>query len=120
VIEVTDMRNAMRDAKRAMAELGKQVPEEMGCFSNFMGAVLREGRLDLKTKELIAVGMALTARCKYCIGIHTEKAFAAGATAEELWEVATVAMMMGGGPALTYVAELHKAINEMAPQAKEA
>jgi AhpD family alkylhydroperoxidase len=120
VIHVSEMREAMRDAKRAMAELGRQVPEEMGCFGNFMGTVLREGRLDLKTKELIAVGMALTARCKYCIGIHTEKALAAGATPEELWEVATVAMMMGGGPALTYVAELHKAINELSPKPEQA
>jgi AhpD family alkylhydroperoxidase len=111
-----EMRDAMRDAKRAMAELTKQTPEELKCFSDFMGAVLKPGRLDLKTKELIALGMGLTARCKYCIGIHTEKALAAGATPEELWEVATVAMMMGGGPAMTYVAEMHKALEEMAPK----
>ena len=117
---MSEMREAIRDAKRAMGELGKQVPEEMGCFGSFMGSVLKAGHLDLKTKELIAVGMALTARCKYCIGLHTEKAFAAGATPEELWEVATVAMMMGGGPALTYVAELHKAITELAPKTGNA
>ena len=60
--------------------------------------------------------MGLTARCKYCIGIHTQKALAAGATPEELWEVAMVAVMMGGGPAMTYVAELQKALNEFAPK----
>jgi len=106
----------MRDAKRAMSELGKQVPQEMESFTKFMGSVLKPGRLDVKTKELIALGMGLTARCKYCIGIHTEKSLAAGATPEELWEVATVAMMMGGGPALTYVAELQKALEEVAPK----
>jgi len=111
---VGGMRDGMRSAKRAMGELSKQVPEEMGCFTTFMGAVLKPGKLDLKTKELIALGMGLTARCKYCIGIHTEKALRAGATPEELWEVATVAMMMGGGPALTYVAELQEALDELA------
>jgi len=106
----------MRDVKRAMSELSKQVADEMGEFTQFMGTVLRPGKLDLKTKELIAVGMGLTARCKYCIGIHTQKALAAGATPEELWEVATVAVMMGGGPAMTYVAELQKSLDEFAPE----
>jgi AhpD family alkylhydroperoxidase len=117
---MAEMREAMQDVKRAMAELGRQVPEEMKGFSQFMGSVLKPGKLDLKTKELIALGMALTARCKYCIGIHTEKSLAAGATPSEIWEVATVAMMMGGGPALTYVAELQKALEELSPQTKHA
>ena len=118
--KANDMREAMRDVKRALGELGRQVPEEMKCFTKFMGTVLTPGKLDLKTKELIALGMGLTARCKYCIGIHTEKALAAGATPEELWEVATVAVMMGGGPALTYVAELQKALQESADRPKAA
>lgn len=114
---MSDMRQAMQDVKRAMGELTKQVPDEMKCFTNFMGTVLKPGKLDLKTKELIALGMGLTSRCKYCIGIHTQKALAAGATPEELWEVATVAVMMGGGPAMTYVAELQKALAEFSPKA---
>jgi AhpD family alkylhydroperoxidase len=115
-----EMKEAMQDVKRAMGELNRQVPEEMKGFSEFMGAVLKPGQLDLKTKELIALGMALTARCKYCIGIHTEKALVAGASPAEIWEVATVAIMMGGGPALTYVAELRKALDEFLPPAKPA
>ncbi|MFC2079618.1 carboxymuconolactone decarboxylase family protein [Candidatus Bipolaricaulota bacterium] len=111
---MSEMRDAIRSVKRAMGQLSRHVPEEMKGFSEFMGTVLKPGALDLKTKELIALGMGLTARCKYCIGIHVEKALKAGATPEELWEVATVAVMMGGGPALTYVAELQKALEEFA------
>jgi len=111
-----DMREAVREAKRAMTQMNQQVPEEMRCFTQFMGAVLQPGKLDVKTKELIALGMGLTARCKYCIGIHVQKALAAGATPEELWEVATVAVMMGGGPAMTYVAELQLALEEFGPK----
>ncbi len=111
-----EMRQAMQDVKRAMGTLSIQVPEEIKCFSTFMESVLQPGKLDLKTKELIALGMGLTARCKYCIGIHTQKALAAGATPEELWEVAMVAVMMGGGPAMTYVAELQKSLDEFAPK----
>ncbi len=65
---MSGVREAMRDVKRAMGELSKQVPEEMDGFNQFMEAVLKPGKLDLKTKELLAVGMGLTARCKYCIG----------------------------------------------------
>jgi len=111
---MSEMREAVRNAKRAMGEMNKQVPEQMSCFSQFMGSVLKPGKLDLKTKELIALGMGLTARCKYCIGIHTQKALDAGATPDELWEVAMVAVMMGGGPAMTYVAELQQALEEFA------
>ena len=117
---MSEMRTAMRDVKRAMGELSKQVPEEMAGFSEFIGTVLKPGTLDLKTEELIALGMGLTSRCKYCIGIHTQKALAAGATPQELWEVATVAVMMGGGPAMTYVAELQKALDEFGPKQGQA
>ncbi len=112
---MAEMRDAVQEVKRTMRELGNKVPAEMAGFNRFMGAVLKPGHLDLKTKELIALGMGLTARCRYCIGIHTEEALAAGATPEEIWEVATVAMLMGGGPALTYVSDLHKALEEFAP-----
>jgi len=84
-------------------------------FSQFMDVVLKPGKLDLKTKELIALAAGITARCKYCIGIHTEKALKAGASEEGIREAATVAVMMGGGPAPTYVAELNKALQELNP-----
>ena len=107
-----DMKEAVQDVKRALGVLGKHVPDEMEHFTKFMGAVLKPGALDVKTKELIALGMGLTARCKYCIGIHTQSCLASGATEDEIWEVAAVAVMMGGGPALTYTAELYKALEE--------
>ncbi len=111
---MAELREAVRNVKRAMGQLSQHVPEEMNGFSAFMGTVLKPGALDLKTKELIALGMGLTARGNDCIGIHVEKALKAGATPKELWEVAMVAVMMGGGPALTYVAELQKALEEFA------
>ncbi len=114
-----EMKDAVRDVKRSLNELGRQAPEEMKHFSQFMEEVLKPDALDLKTKELIALGMALTARCKYCIGIHTQKCFAAGATEKEIWEVAAVAVMMCGGPALTYTADLYKALQEFSDSAKQ-
>jgi AhpD family alkylhydroperoxidase len=111
------MRDAIQDVKRAMGKLSQEVPDEIQGFSQFMDAVFQPDALDVKTKELIALATALTARCKYCIGMHTQSALKAGATEKELWEAATVAILMGGGPALTHVAELSKAIEEFKPKA---
>ena len=116
---MSEMREAMQDVKRALGKLAQEVPEEMKHLSQIMEEVLKPDALDLKTKELIALGMALTARCKYCIGIHTQKCFAAGATEKEIWEVAAVAVMMCGGPALTYTADLYKALQEFSDPAKQ-
>ena len=71
-----------------------------------------EGVLSVKVKELITVGIAINARCLFCIAIHVKKAVAAGATRAELVEAGNVAVMMGGGPAATYMKYLFDAIEE--------
>ncbi|HDL85681.1 MAG TPA: carboxymuconolactone decarboxylase family protein [Candidatus Acetothermia bacterium] len=114
------MKETVQEVKRALGNLGKHIPDDMRHFTEFMGAVLKPGALDVKTKELIALGMGLTARCKYCIGMHTQSCLAAGATEDEIWEVAAVAVMMGGGPALTHVTELNKALEEFSNPTKLA
>jgi AhpD family alkylhydroperoxidase len=105
------MKELMKEFKAGMAELSKSNPEEFKKFSEFMSSVHKEGKLTEKTKELIALAISVAIRCSYCIGVHTENAFKAGATKEEMLEAATVSVLMGGGPALTYIAELKKAID---------
>lgn len=105
------MKDLMRDYQNAMAYLSQTNPEELKKFVDFVASVKKDGNLDLKTKELIALGIAVAVRCSYCIGIHVEKCFQAGATPEEIMEAATVAVLMGGGPALAYISELKKAID---------
>jgi len=106
------MKKSIDDVMEMMSALSEHQPETMRHFKMFMGQVLKEGILDTKTKELIAVGTAITARCKYCIALHVKKALDAGATKDELMETATVAMLMGGGPAMTYIVEVKKALDE--------
>ncbi|HHR85321.1 MAG TPA: carboxymuconolactone decarboxylase family protein, partial [Candidatus Acetothermia bacterium] len=65
-----EMKEAVQDVKRALGALGKHVPQEMGHFTEFMHAVLQPDALDLKTKEMSALGMALTASCKNSIGMN--------------------------------------------------
>ena len=107
-----EMKKSIDEVMDMMGALSEHQPETMRHFKLFMGQVLKEGILDTKTKELITVGTAITARCKYCIALHVKKALDAGATKDEIMEAATVAMLMGGGPAMTYIVEVKKALDE--------
>ncbi len=55
--------------------------------------------------------MSLTAQCKYGVGVHLQKCLDAGASEAEIIDVCHVAMAMGGGQAMTYIAEVRKALD---------
>ena len=68
-------------------------------------AATRDGALDKKTKELIALAIGVAARCDGCIGFHTEALVKLGATRQEVEETLGMAVYMGGGPSLMYAAD---------------
>lgn len=107
-----EMEDAISDFQETMKLLSKENREPTRSFKEFMDSVLKEEALDNKTKELVTLGTAITARCKYCIALHVKNCLDAGATKDEILEVAMVAVLMGGGPALTYVTEVRKALEE--------
>ncbi|MEW6445500.1 MAG: carboxymuconolactone decarboxylase family protein [Pseudomonadota bacterium] len=107
----TDMGQTMHDFKAGMGMMTSEAGETMETFNAFMNSVLCDGALDTRTKEMVALGMAITARCAYCIGIHVNKALHAGVTHAEIIDVCKVAILMGGGPAMTYIAEVKKALD---------
>ncbi|MEP6355713.1 MAG: carboxymuconolactone decarboxylase family protein [Hyphomicrobiales bacterium] len=74
----------------------------MNAFGAFDAAVMADGALNKKTKELIAIAVALTTQCEYCLTIHSEFARKAGATEEELAEVTFVAAALRAGAAITH------------------
>jgi alkylhydroperoxidase AhpD family core domain len=95
------------------AEMGKTNGKQLNAFNNFMGSVFKPDKLDVKTKELLSIGIALYARCQFCIVGHVKGALEAGATREEIMEAAMVAITFGGGPTATYVANyVVDALNE--------
>ena len=104
------MPETMEDLKHGVHRMRKQAPNTWNAWANFVDAALEPSALDAKTKELIALGMSMTAQCKYCVGVHVQKSLDAGATDAEINDVCKVAMLMGGGPAMTYIAEVHKGI----------
>jgi AhpD family alkylhydroperoxidase len=73
---------------------------------------MQAGALDPKTKELIAVALSVGSRCDPCIAFHVHAALRHGASRDELMEVLSVAVMMGGGPSLMYAAHVIEAMDE--------
>ena len=82
--------------------LGELAPAAFKAFVEFDKAVVQNGIVPLKYKELIAVAVALTTQCPYCIEIHTKKAKQAGATEQELAETTLVAAALRAGGAMTH------------------
>ncbi len=94
-----------RDLSSALAKLRIDAPEVMRGFSELAAAATRDGVLDKKTKELIALALGVAARCDGCLGFHTQTLVKLGATRQEVVETLGMAVYMGGGPSLMYAAE---------------
>jgi AhpD family alkylhydroperoxidase len=77
-------------------------PELMKTFWAFDKAAVAAGAIPVKYKELIAVAVALTTQCPYCIDIHSNNARKAGATEAEIAEAAIVAASLRAGAAITH------------------
>ncbi|MCH7664989.1 MAG: carboxymuconolactone decarboxylase family protein [Acidobacteria bacterium] len=85
-----------------LEKFGQLCPDQMKAFMAFDNACMEEGTLSVKVKELIALGVAMTTQCPYCIGIHTDKATQAGATEKEMAEAVFVAAALRAGGAMTH------------------
>ena len=83
-------------------QMNDLAPEVMKAFWTFDKLAVAEGAIPVKYKELIAVAVAVTTQCPYCIGIHTANARKAGATEAELAEPAIVAAALRAGGAITH------------------
>lgn len=92
-------------------------PDLMQSFGALAKAAMSPGVLDEKTKELIALAIAVAARCDDCIGFHAKTLVRLGASPEEMREMLGVAVYMGGGPSLMYASHALQAYEEFAAAA---
>ncbi len=98
--------------RNLMGKLGKEIPGPMGGFSQLHKASVVDGALNTKTKELIALGIAISVRCDGCIAFHVHDALKAGASRAEIAETIGVAVLMGGGPSVMYGCEAYEAMEQ--------
>jgi len=85
-----------------LKKMERLAPEVMKAFWVFDKAAVIEGAIPVKYKELIAVAVALTTQCPYCIGIHSGNARKAGTTDAEMVEAAMIAASLQAGAAVTH------------------
>jgi len=83
-------------------QLNELAPEVMKVFWAFDKAAVAAGAIPVKYKELIAIAVALTTQCPYCIEIHNGNARKAGATDAEIAESAMVAAALRAGASVTH------------------
>jgi AhpD family alkylhydroperoxidase len=94
------------------AKLISEIPEVMGGFGALHSYAVATGALDTKSKELIALGIAIAVHCDGCIAFHVHDALNAGASRQETLEAIGVAILMGGSPSMVYGCEAMEALNE--------
>ncbi|MHA1520359.1 MAG: carboxymuconolactone decarboxylase family protein [Promethearchaeota archaeon] len=98
--------------KMNFQNIGRNDPNFMKNFQNFMGASKKPGALSTKMKEIIGVALSVKAQCERCIVWHVKSAMDLGATKQEIIEAAEVAIMMAGGPGLMYMEDVLEAIED--------
>src|ERR1700739_140855 len=91
-----------------LKQLDKSAPDAMKAFWAFDKAAFAPGAIDVLNKQLMAVAVALTTQCPYCIELHVKSARDVGATDQMLAETATVAAAMRAGASITHATHLFK------------
>ncbi len=113
-------RDITAEVSAYLAKLRADIPETLRGFSALASAAGKDGALDKKTKELIAMALSVGARCDPCLGYHAEALVKAGCTRAEFEEMLGMCVYMGGGPSLMYVAHALQAFEQFGgPTARE-
>jgi AhpD family alkylhydroperoxidase len=99
---MSDWPQLTKDLSALLRNLRGGAPDVMKAFAGIAQAATESKALDAKTKELIALGIAVAVRCDDCIAFHVKAAVEQGATKEEVSETLGMAIYMGAGPSVMY------------------
>jgi AhpD family alkylhydroperoxidase len=101
-----DWNEYQKQLATSISQIGKANHEITKGYAILKDAGAKANVLDAKTRELIALGVAVTRQCDGCIVTHTDAAIKAGATREEIVEALGVAITVNAGAALVYSARV--------------
>jgi AhpD family alkylhydroperoxidase len=90
------------ELRQPTRELRRAIPEVYKGYRELHDAAMAGGALDVKTKELIALAIAVTKQCDGCIAAHAHAAALHGAAPQEVAETIGVTILMNGGPGTVY------------------
>lgn len=105
-------RDLISTTSATLVRLRADTPDTMRGFSALAQAAGRDGALDRKAKELIAMALSVAARCDPCLGYHAKALVELGCTRAEFEEMLGMCVYMGGGPSLMYAANALRAYEE--------
>ena len=109
---IPSFKQTVKDVSAQTRRLRESQPDLMTAFSQLAAAGTRDGALSHKTRELVALGIAIAGRCDDCIGFHMQTLVKLGITRAELEDVLGTAVYMGGGPSLMYATHALAAFDE--------
>jgi AhpD family alkylhydroperoxidase len=101
-MHMLDWNNYRQQVFAGVGGFAKLSPDTVKGYLTLGGAGHKTGHLDAKTRELIAIGVAISLRCDGCITVHTEAARRLGATKAEIAEALGVAVSVNAGAAIVY------------------
>ena len=93
--------------------MGEEAPELWEKFMGYYGAVFEDGALTAREKALIALAVAATVQCPYCIDSYTNSCLEKGVTEEQMTEAFQVACAIRGGAALAHGVQMKKIVADM-------
>jgi AhpD family alkylhydroperoxidase len=105
---------------RTVAEIGRTSPDIVRGYRMISDAGKSTNLLDPKTRELIALAVAVTVQCDGCIVIHTDAALKNGATEQEIVEALGVAITVKAGSALVYSTRVLDALKAKSEQQSDS
>jgi AhpD family alkylhydroperoxidase len=104
----------LNNTRKAAASLANANPKLLTAYQGLNAAQGANGTLDAKTRELIALAVAVTTRCDSCIASHANAARQAGVTEAELSEALGTAIALNAGAAYVYSVRTMEAFNQFA------
>ncbi len=110
--QVGKYKDILKETHKGTSGVRSQIPGVYDGFGDLYRAAYADGELSSKTKELIAVAIAVHDGCDGCIASHVRSAIRKGASSQEMAEAIGVAIQMGGGPASIYAAHAWEAFQE--------
>ena len=108
-----DWKTFLDKTRKDFTSLSKEIPDTFKGFSIMGNEAKKNGLIDEKTKEFVALGIAISTRCESCIGLHVETLIKLGMTREELIEVLAMCSYMGGGPSITFSTKALEAFDQL-------
>ena len=108
-----DWKSFLNKTKKDFVNLSKEIPDTFKGVYIMGNEAKKSGLIDEKTKEFVALGIAISTRCESCIGLHVESLIRLKTTRNELIEVLAMCSYMGGGPSITFSTKALEAFDQL-------